>query len=104
LLAPSADPQDLITSVFGDLSQYQGNGMDLVGRAILTPLNDEVDKLNNICMGQFPGQVRSRQRVALGGQITCSEGLLSFRAIGCTRKFVANPAAGWQLDRPCDAA
>ena len=31
--------------------------MDLVDRGILTPLNDDVDSLNNDCMRIFPGEV-----------------------------------------------
>ncbi|KAL4436595.1 hypothetical protein ABPG75_003734 [Micractinium tetrahymenae] len=58
LLTPSQQPSDLIAAVFGDLAQYQGDGLDLVDRAILTPLNEMVDSLNNECMSRFPGEER----------------------------------------------
>lgn len=56
LLAPTADPKGLITAVFGDLARYQGDGQDLVDRGILTPLNEDVDAVNNLCMQAFPGE------------------------------------------------
>jgi hypothetical protein len=59
LLAPTQDPNALIVAVFGDLAQYQGDGLDLVNRAILTPLNEGVDSLNNECVRVFPGEVRA---------------------------------------------
>ncbi|KAI3434512.1 hypothetical protein D9Q98_002585 [Chlorella vulgaris] len=58
LLPGLQQPSHLIQTVFGDLQQYRGDGQDLVDRAVLTPLNDDVDSLNNVCMSMFPGEER----------------------------------------------
>lgn len=66
MLASSTDPKDLISSIFGDLGGSDAAAAAvsaaavrsrelLISRAILTPLNKDVDALNDQVLASFPG-------------------------------------------------
>jgi len=59
--APTRDPKDLISSIFGDLGG-SGAAADaarsrerLIPRALLTPRNEDVNALNDQVLASFPG-------------------------------------------------
>lgn len=54
LVAASHNIESFVREVFGDPATWQ----DSRGTAILTPKNADVDAVNNLMMGLFPGQVR----------------------------------------------
>lgn len=57
LLAPGKDPLDLVATVFGDMASNPAHRskQHLLERGILTPLNREVDHLNDAITAIFPG-------------------------------------------------
>jgi ATP-dependent DNA helicase PIF1 len=51
------DENDLVLSIFGDVANDPSTRTihNLTSKAILTPLNDTVDKVNKMIAGRFPG-------------------------------------------------
>ena len=56
-LAPTSDPRDLIRWVFGDLAGDATTRLPevLIGKAIMTPKNDDVNSINSSIMELLPG-------------------------------------------------
>jgi len=59
MILQSKISQDLIKFVYPDLQAHAQDATYLIERGILTPLNDDVDKLNAEILTQFPGQERT---------------------------------------------
>ncbi|KAK1387912.1 hypothetical protein POM88_016090 [Heracleum sosnowskyi] len=58
-LAYTGDPMDaIINEVYGDLQQMHGGVEYLRDRALLTPLNEFVESVNNSVLHRFPGDFR----------------------------------------------
>ena len=52
----SSSPDELIDKVFPQLGNIYMDKSFISQRAILTPLNDNVDKINEVIMEKFPGE------------------------------------------------
>ncbi len=63
LLTPpddGTDPEKLLDRVYGSFSNPDNTTADhLIGRAVLTPCNAQVDDLNNKALEKFPGELRT---------------------------------------------
>src|SRR5271170_7339326 len=57
IVIPGEKLSDLIDFVYSNLVENSSNVNYMVGRAILTPKNNDVEKINNLIMDQFPGEV-----------------------------------------------
>eukprot|EP00798_Chlamydomonas_sp_ICE-L_P013334 gene13334-19173_t len=58
ILLPGTDPRGLVNWVYGDLR----NPAEHIHKAILTPKNSDVDKINDMVMNRLPGQARTYYR------------------------------------------
>jgi len=59
MCAPTQDPQHLINTIFGDLSDLNNaTAQHMTSRAILTPRNDDVNIINDTVMANFPGGLK----------------------------------------------
>lgn len=57
MAAPTEDIDDLIDTIYGSNLEDLSSTAFLVGRAILTPKNVDVDAINKKGTARFPGQV-----------------------------------------------
>eukprot|EP00798_Chlamydomonas_sp_ICE-L_P011274 gene11274-18906_t len=55
ILLPGTDPRGLVDWVYSDLR----NPAEYIHKAILTPKNSDVDKINDMVMNRLPGQART---------------------------------------------
>lgn len=55
---PKGNLTDLIDFVYPNLAENSGNVNYMVGRAILTPKNTDVDIISDMIMSRFPGETR----------------------------------------------
>ncbi len=53
------DLDQLLDAVYPDITSGYSNVYFLANRAVLTPLNDDVDRINAVCVNSFPGVSQS---------------------------------------------
>ncbi|XP_042980082.1 uncharacterized protein LOC122310265 [Carya illinoinensis] len=53
----TASLDQLLDTVFNDISEYSTNISSMMNRAILTPKNSYVDEINNLLIQRFPGDI-----------------------------------------------
>ncbi|KAG2194274.1 hypothetical protein INT47_009684 [Mucor saturninus] len=66
MLIPGRNITHLASAVFPNLSPDSATPQFLMGRAILTPKNTEVSRLNNLIIDQFPGELKEYKSVDQG--------------------------------------
>lgn len=66
---------NLIDFVYPNLVENSGNAIYLVGRAILTPKNIDIEAILAIVMDRFPGNINVYLSIILLQNLNLSEGL-----------------------------
>ena len=59
MVIPDGELSDLIDFVYPNLFESSANVDYMAGRAILTPKNDDVERISSLIMDQFPGEFRT---------------------------------------------
>ena len=59
MVIPGGELSDLIDFIYPNLIENSASVDYMVGRAILTPKNDDVERILTLIMDQYPGEFRT---------------------------------------------